>query len=165
MVKRSDYAPEAVEACLSVMVEIVTLLGEFRDNVVLIGGWVPYFLFPEHKREHTGSMDIDLALDFRGISEESYRTILQLMEKQGYAQGKQPFTFLREIMSNSGNQIIVEVNLAAGEYGGTTKTHRTQIIQDVKARKTRGCDLVFPEIFLFPIFQIICPMEPKTRFL
>jgi len=31
----------------------------------------------------------------------------------------------------------------AGEYGGTGKTRRTQKVQDVRARKTRGCDLAF----------------------
>jgi len=42
----------------------------------------------------------------------------------------------------------VEINLLAGEYGGTSKSHRTQKIQDVRARKARGCDLVFEHNFL-----------------
>jgi len=33
--------------------------------------------------------------------------------------------------------------LLAGEYGGTSASHRHQSIQDVKARKVRGADLVF----------------------
>jgi len=37
----------------------------------------------------------------------------------------------------------VEINLMAGEYGGTGKQHRTQKVQDVRARKARGCDLAF----------------------
>ena len=37
----------------------------------------------------------------------------------------------------------MEVDLLAGEYGGTGKSHRTQSVQDVRARKARGCDLVF----------------------
>ncbi len=31
----------------------------------------------------------------------------------------------------------------AGEYGGTGKGRRTQMVQDVRARKVRGCDLAF----------------------
>lgn len=37
----------------------------------------------------------------------------------------------------------VEVDLMAGEYGGTGQGHRTQKVQDVRARKARGCDLAF----------------------
>lgn len=35
------------------------------------------------------------------------------------------------------------MDLLSGEYGGTTKSHRMQRIQDVDARKARGCDLAF----------------------
>jgi len=31
----------------------------------------------------------------------------------------------------------------AAEYGGTGKGHRTQKVQNIRARKTRGCDLAF----------------------
>ena len=33
----------------------------------------------------------------------------------------------------------------SGEYGGTGKSHRTQSIQDIRARKARGSDLVFEQ--------------------
>lgn len=38
---------------------------------------------------------------------------------------------------------MIEVDLMAGEYGGTGKGRRTQPIQDARARKARGCDLAF----------------------
>jgi hypothetical protein len=41
------------------------------------------------------------------------------------------------------DSITVEIDLMAGEYGGTGKRHRTQKVQDVRARKARGCDLAF----------------------
>ena len=37
----------------------------------------------------------------------------------------------------------VEVDFLAGEYGGTSKKHRTQIVQDTQPRKARACDLPF----------------------
>jgi hypothetical protein len=39
--------------------------------------------------------------------------------------------------------VDVEVDLMAGEYGGTSKGHRTQKVQDIRARKAGGCDLAF----------------------
>ena len=41
MVTRQDYRAEGVEAARSVLVELVHLLGEYKDDIVLIGGWVP----------------------------------------------------------------------------------------------------------------------------
>jgi hypothetical protein len=141
MVTKTDYPKDEVEACLSVMVELMTLLGAFRESIVLVGGWVPYFLFEEGRKEHTGSLDIDIALDFKKILDDTYETILQLLKGRGYEQGKQPFIFHRNINTNEGRQIIVKINLLAGEYAGTGTTHRTQRVQDIRARKARGCDL------------------------
>jgi len=43
MVIKYDYSKKEVDACLSVLIELMTILGEFRDNIVLVGGWIPYF--------------------------------------------------------------------------------------------------------------------------
>lgn len=142
MVTKIDYDKIEVTICLSVMVEILTLMGEFRKHIVLIGGWVPYFLLEEGRKEHTGSIDIDLALDFRTISDNTYRTILQLLKARGFRQGKQPFTFKRDVKTKE-DTYTIEVDFLSGEYGGTTKSHRTQKVQDIRARKTRGCELAF----------------------
>ena len=81
-------------------------------------------------------------LDFQKISNNTYNTILQILESRGYKKGEtQPFIFYRTIRNEDGRNITVEVDLLAGEYGGTSKSHRTQLIQDVRARKVRGCDL------------------------
>lgn len=136
MVIRYDYGKKEVDACLSVLVELMTILGEFRDNIVLVGGWIPYFLMEKNRHEHVGSLDIDIALDFQKISGDTYKTILQILKNRGYEEGKQPFIFYRTIPT---------------ENGGTGKSHRTQSIQDVRARKARGCDLVFKQNCLLKI--------------
>lgn len=144
MVTQANYPKTEIEACLSVMVELMTLLGEFRDHLVIVGGWVPYFLIGEKGAKHTGSLDIDLALDFRNIPDVTYRTILQLMKKRGYEKNpQQPFIFYRTIKDETGTLTKVQVDFLAGEYGGTGKTHRTQKVQDVRARKARGAELAF----------------------
>lgn len=147
MVTRTDYPKTEVEACLSVIVELMTVLGEYRDSIVLVGGWVPYFLIDKKKQEHTGSLDIDIALDFTKISNEAYATILNLLKKQGFKQNTQPFIFTRTINSDFDNPIAIKINLLAAEYGGTGKSHRTQKVQDIRPRKARGCDLVFEHTF------------------
>ena len=145
MVTREDYTQEAVNYCMSVMVEIMTVLGEYREHIVVVGGWVPYLLLEDHKEEHTGSLDVDIALDHEHITEEHYRTILQLLEKNGYRpDDKQPFIFYRDIQIKDRElPMTVQIDLLSAEYGGTSKQHRTQRVQGIKARKARGSDLVF----------------------
>lgn len=144
MVSKSDYGVKEVSACKSVLLELVHLLSNLKDQIVIIGGWTPTFLFPQSKDPHVGSLDIDIALNFSKIPDHTYQTILKAFLKRGYAQDKdQPFRFFRKVNVEGSEPVNVEVNLMAGEYGGTRKGHRTQKVQDVRARKARGCDLAF----------------------
>jgi hypothetical protein len=140
VVVRTDYSQELVEAAHSVLLELTRLLGEYRDEIVLVGGWVPALLMTEGGATHIGSVDVDLALDHRTLEEPGYQTIRELLLRRGYVEGKQPFIFHREVRIG-GRLIVVEVNFLAGEYEGTGRSHRTQKIQDVKARKARGSEL------------------------
>jgi len=141
MITQRDYTKDAVAAAKSVMLELTHLLGEYRDNMVIIGGWVPELLFGVTADPHIGSTDVDLALDHRKLGDTGYRTIQRLLEERGYVcDSKQPFIFHRDV-----GGIDVEVDLLAGEYEGTGRRHRTQRVQDVRPRKARGCDLAFDE--------------------
>jgi predicted nucleotidyltransferase len=142
MVTKRDYTAEKVDAARSVLIELVHLLGEYRDDIVLIGGWVPEILITDKKNPHVGSMDIDLALNHRTLTEEGYNTIEQLLLNRGYSKGSQPFIYYRLIKTGD-TEIKVQVDLLAGEYEGTGKSHRHQKIQGIQARKVRGCDLAF----------------------
>lgn len=140
MVTRRDYAAEGVEAARSVMIELAHLLGEYRKYLVIIGGWVPELLFPGH----VGSLDVDLAIDHRRLPEEGYKTMQELLLGRGYRQGKQSFSFLRDVTIGD-RTITVQVDFLAGEYEGTGRRHRHQKVQDVLARKVRGCDIAFDD--------------------
>lgn len=161
MVSKSRYSDKEVNACKSVLLEIVHLMGELKDEMVIIGGWTPSFLFPMQTKgvfdsaifnpnvfytdePHIGSLDIDVALNFSKIPDETYQTILKAFLRRGYTQDKdQPFRFFRKVHVEGSDPVDVEVDLMAGEYGGTSKGHRTQKVQDIRARKARGCDLAF----------------------
>jgi hypothetical protein len=141
MTKR-DYSADQVTAAHAAMIELVHLLGEYRDDIVVVGGWVPALLMADTTPPHIGSIDVDLALDHKALRDPGYKTILQLLESRGYIQGEQPFIFSKSV-EVEGRTVQVEVNLLAGEYQGSGKSHRTQRIQDVRARKARGCELAF----------------------
>lgn len=143
MVSKGDYNAAMVRAAYSVLLELVRVLGEYRDDIAVVGGWVPDLVMPDVSNKHIGSIDVDLALDHRVLAEIGYETIREHLTKSGYRPDeKQPFIFYRDVLVE-GTNIPVEVDLLAGEYEGTGRKHRTQAIQDVRARKARGCDLVF----------------------
>ncbi len=142
MVTRRDYTAEGVEAARSVLIELVHLLGEYKDDIVLIGGWIPEVLLPHLSGPHVGSMDVDLALNHLKIHEAGYKMIQDLLKSRGYQQGDQPFIFFRNLKIGD-HEVKVQVDLLAGEYEGTSKSHRHQRVQDIQVRKARGCDLAF----------------------
>ena len=142
MVTKIDYEARAVQAARAVLLELTHLLGAYRDDIVLVGGWVPELLLATERNPHVGSTDVDLALDHRRIAAEGYETIKKLLESQGYEEGAQPFIFFRKTIVE-GKEITVQVDLLAGEYEGVGRKHRHQRVQDIHARKARGCDLAF----------------------
>jgi hypothetical protein len=100
MVTRKDYSAEAVHAAKSVLIELTHLLGEYREDIVLIGGWVPELIIPQGQRLHVGSIDVDLALNHTKIKEAGYKRIEELLLSRGYYQDKdrQPYIFFRDII-------------------------------------------------------------------
>ena len=143
MVTQKDYSKILVDAAQSVLLEVVRVLGEYQNEIVVIGGWVPQLLIPQAQERHVGSIDVDLAVNHQAVSEIGYETILEALTSRGYQKDEwQPFIFYRSVVVD-GEQIRVQVDLLAGEYGGTGRSRRTQIAQDTRFRKARGADLVF----------------------
>ncbi len=150
MPSRDDYPDDGVRACLSVLLELFTYLKPYRDHIVLIGGWVPFFLTEGMSDGvHIGSLDVDLALNTNEIPETEYETILERLEARGYHQAQNnqgeiiPARYERAIQLSNGKTYSVQVDFLAPEYGGTGKNHRHQRIQDLLVHKARGSDLVF----------------------
>ena len=137
--ERIDYTVAAVEAARSVLIELTHILGEYRNDVVLVGGWIPELLIPQSQERHVGSIDVDLALNHKELTEAGYQMIGEILRQHGYAQDKQqPFIFRKTVRGQ-----VVQVDFLAGEYGGTGKSRCAQKALDMQPRKARGCDLAF----------------------
>jgi len=165
----SDFEAGIVSASQSVLLELVTTLRVYRDALVLVGGWVPYFLIRNNwgsRVGHVGSIDIDLAVDFRQVSEAEYRGIVALLQGRGYRPKddvRMPFEFIRELPRKGGlGPIEIAVDFLAGEYGGTGRGHRHQRAGDLLARKARGCDIVFDHRWLLDLEGRL-PLGAETK--
>ncbi len=65
---------------------IATILGDMADEVVIVGGLVPYLIVdqeraPEH---HVGTRDLDLGLSLGVLDQERYREISQRLRDRGF---------------------------------------------------------------------------------
>jgi hypothetical protein len=151
----AEYKSKEVDISFSLLLELMDALKGYGSDVVVIGGWAPYFLLKSFSRgtdEHVGSLDVDLALDFRGIPEEAYETILETIHRLGYAQPKNaagkpiPASFEKTVTVGS-VPYVMQVDFLAGEYGGNAKSHRHQRVQDMLAHKARGADVVVDQFY------------------
>ena len=141
MVTILDYPEDAVEAAHAILLEVLTALGEYRDALVVVGGWVPPLTFPD--AGHVGSLDIDLALNEQLITDTEYDTILEYLRNAGYRTCSRPNQFERDVVVGENHTVTVRLDLLSAEYGGTGRTNRHQRIQDIQVRKARGTDLAF----------------------
>ncbi len=120
---QSDYPPDAVEAAKSVLVELVHVLGEYRDDMVIVGGWVPPLLMPG-STGHVGSTDVDVALNHFAETDEVYARISESLRANGYYQDeRQPFIWYRDVETGD-ESVTVEVDFLADEYGGRSSECR-----------------------------------------
>src|SRR5690606_1409475 len=127
------------------LLELTRVLGEYDEEIAVVGGWVPPLLMPE--AGHIGSTDVDLALDHEALQEPGYATLRALLERSDYyADEEQNYVFYRDVTLGDGlepDPVVVEVDLVAAEYGLAGKKRQSQPVQDLRARKARGADLVF----------------------
>jgi hypothetical protein len=155
-----DYAGGITEASKSALAELTVALGRYRDALVLIGGWAPYFILEEFGRPgvdftHVGSIDIDFVVDPYVIDADQYATIVELLHARGY----EPvvgtlFQFEREIPSPlDGENYRVRVDFLTPlplRGQGRTRRHR-QIQHDLRARTLPGAEVALEHFFLYQL--------------
>jgi hypothetical protein len=79
----TQYSEKQTNIVRSALIELGEALEPYRDDIVLVGGWVPYLL-TEGFFEHCGSEDIDLALK-RPLPNKR-KSVRQIIEQLGYEQ-------------------------------------------------------------------------------
>ncbi len=128
---------DPTSASRAVLIEVMNVLGVFRDEIVLVGGWVPDLLYPG--RGHMGSLDVDLAVSRRAVGENAYKTILGRMHEAGYSHHTSPTHFTKKV---AGVDAPVKVDLVGGQYEGGVKAGTIQV-GALGLNTLRGLDLAF----------------------
>jgi hypothetical protein len=159
-----DYSPSVTAASKAVLLELMTLLRSYREALVLVGGWVPYFLLETHRLPgntftHVGSIDVDLAVDPAKVGQNEYATIVELLKKKGYAPAPDragnpiPFSFERMVVSDFDQKsYTIRVDFLTHAPDLRAGKHRHLPVQpDLLARKTKGAEAAFLHFTTFSL--------------
>ncbi|MDA1055116.1 MAG: hypothetical protein O3C40_32235 [Planctomycetota bacterium] len=125
------------EAARAVLIEVVQILGAFKDDLVIVGGWVPDLMYPG--KNHVGSLDVDLAVGPGAIGANAYSTILGRLKEKDYSHELGPTRFYRVV---PGAAEPVKVDLISGEYAGDEKAAAIQV-DELRLNTLHGIDLAF----------------------
>ena len=160
-----NYSEGLTKASLSALLELAVTLRSYRDAMVLVGGWVPYFLIEEFGRgefNHVGSIDIDLAVDPEKVDEEQYAEIIELIERRGYtkrlSRTGEPikFSYKKQIISSIDNKgYDISVDFLTSRALDTDKHRHRRIQPSLNARVIEGCEIAFKHNIIKKISGIL----------
>ncbi|MCR4598312.1 MAG: hypothetical protein K5678_04695 [Acetatifactor sp.] len=137
----TDYGAGQTEAAHRILVELVNLFDEYRDEIRIVGGWVPELMFPGEG--HVGSVDVDILINHLRLMDAGYQTMAKILLSHGYAEHPEKYFSFVKTVEVDGIQYDVDVDILAGMYGGTQKKKRSQHVQGVKALKATGGNFAF----------------------
>ena len=136
-----DYSEGQKAAAHRVLVELVNLFNEYRDDIRIVGGWVPDLMFPGEG--HVGSVDVDVLINHIKVKDSGYLTMAKILLSNGYREHPEKyFSFVKQVYVD-GILYDVDVDILAGMYGGTQEKKRSQHVQGVKALKATGGNFAF----------------------
>jgi hypothetical protein len=128
---------DQTSASRAVLIESLNVLGAFRDELVLVGGWVPELLYPN--KGHIGSLDVDLAVSPKAVADNAYQTIRKRLADAGYQLQTEPTRFTKEV---PGAQEPVKLDLISGQFVGNQKVSSIQV-NELRISCLTGIDLAF----------------------
>ncbi len=141
---QEDYAPRQVEAAKRVLIDVGQILASFADCLVVVGGWAPDLLLTEAAEAHTGSIDVDLALDVERLGDGRYTSLLKLLlDTQRYRKGEKLFQLITDVDLKDGEKAVqVELDFLAPESAQFEKNH-PKLIEDFRILKVDGSEVAF----------------------
>lgn len=141
------YERTKTEPSKRALLELSLALNSYKDDMVLAGGWAPFFLTKTYF-DHCGSQDIDFVL--RPSVIQRYESIKDIVEGLDYTPTENPFRFKRTITDLEGDPFDILLDFLT-EPTAVSDIELVNVQADLRACLIRGCSIVFP----FNTFQEI----------
>jgi len=116
-----DYPPGMAEEARKLCLHVAAILGDFRDELVLVGGLVPYLLVDQEAndvRTHVGTRDLDIGLSIAVLDSERYRSISEGLRNAGFKPAeKNDGTIRRQMWRSPISSITIDFLIAPTDTG------------------------------------------------
>ena len=139
-----EYGDRETRAARRVLVDLGQVLAAFKDSIVVVGGWVPELLLSGIDPAHSGSIDVDLALDVEKLRDGRYTSIPEsLLATRRYRKTEKAFALeTTVVLEDGGPPVVVGVDFLKppGRLGRGTGSRRTSGFRPLDAD---GCAAAF----------------------
>jgi hypothetical protein len=141
---QEEYSPRQTAAARRVLIDLGQILAQFKDCLVIVGGWVPDLLLAEAEERHIGSIDVDLALDAAKLNDGRYAEILTLLlNTKRYRKGAKDFQLVVSVDLQDGETPVeVEVEFLAPKEV-KLKKHKPKLLEDFRVLQADACGVAF----------------------
>ncbi len=142
----NDYGERQILAARRVLIDVAQVLGSFVDCFVVVGGWVPDLLLHGAEEPHSGSIDVDLALNIAKLKDGRYADLLKLLLGTGrFIRGNKPFQFVAEVdLGDEEIPVGVELEFLAPK-NISFKKNKPKLLHEFRVLQIDGCESVFRE--------------------
>lgn len=145
------------------------ILGRYQEALILIGGWVPYLILEEHKKEndpfvHVGSIDINWVINPLMIGRDNYATIRELLADSGWNRSdKSEFTYERAIIGDDGEERTITTDFLTPRRKEVSSKKRHEELQTgFKARNLDSATIAIQHNTLRAMYGTL-PNGAQTR--
>ena len=145
-----DYNSSFTKKVENALLDIWALLGEYRDDLILIGGLAPrYITAPANTKDyslttHCGTMDIDFGISIAVANQKKYKDIIDILHENGFNNAvnekgnPKHHSFEKDI---DGEKIIID--FLTTTYDGPEDSLMHKFSEEISAIQTEGLGLAF----------------------
>lgn len=164
----AGYSPEMTRLVRATCLYVATKLGDFMDEVVVVGGMVPSLLIdqtalPPGVEAHTGTMDLDMGLSFGLVSEARYHAVADRVRAAGFKPAVEDGKLIRQRwMHPDAGGVTIDFLIepaTEGTKGGTLQN----LESDLAAINTPGLHLAFQDRRVITIDDVTIHGERASR--
>lgn len=139
----SAYDARATQAVRAVLIELGQVLGDYLNDLVVIGGAVPWLLLPDAATPHVGTIDIDLALNPKTLqTNRRYADLVRSLEQAGFErqlEGIETFQLQKMVRVDEAELVAVTLDLLKPARP-KTKRNRPALIPDFRVVDADGAE-------------------------
>lgn len=116
----SDYSPALAVEARRMCLHVATVLGDLLEDMVVVGGLVPYLIIDQATaaEAHVGTRDLDLGLSLAVLDDQRYREISVRLRDRGFEPGRtEQRNLTRQTWTLPGQRITIDFLIPRAEAG------------------------------------------------